>query len=354
VLVVPGVHHFLSRLQELQQLATHCHSIQISDICWDDLTLMLCFLDIAKMDQHEPHCVPPTNSCLSIGLLPFWTRRLLGQRFCLACQDAKRLAFWASNNLLEYIASMISLWFDMLAGCLNRGDCALSMTDSSTSVGWLRKTNFWELLGENADPAQSRVRINTARHHATLFLKAGIKEYSWWFPGQEHNVADALLCDFDCSDSEQTKNFHESCPSQLPQHFQIIQLPNEISSWLTSLLQRLPVREQLWEAHMKPMLSHGTDSPSTLEPSASATMSSLTPSQDPNKTRSLAPLPWLSRKDGFLQQLMTPLLWEQSEIPSWIYLQLSGKTADPTQPKTMTFSLASFYNANFKPTKMPT
>jgi hypothetical protein len=27
VLVVPGVHHFLSRLQELQQLATHCCSI---------------------------------------------------------------------------------------------------------------------------------------------------------------------------------------------------------------------------------------------------------------------------------------------------------------------------------------
>jgi hypothetical protein len=26
-LVVPGVHHFLSRLLELKQLATHCHSI---------------------------------------------------------------------------------------------------------------------------------------------------------------------------------------------------------------------------------------------------------------------------------------------------------------------------------------
>jgi hypothetical protein len=47
-LVVPGVHHFLSCLQELQQWATHCRSIQISDICQDDLTLMLCFLDIAK------------------------------------------------------------------------------------------------------------------------------------------------------------------------------------------------------------------------------------------------------------------------------------------------------------------
>jgi hypothetical protein len=47
-LVVPGVHHFLSCLQKLQQLATHCCSIRISDICQDGLTLMLCVLDIAK------------------------------------------------------------------------------------------------------------------------------------------------------------------------------------------------------------------------------------------------------------------------------------------------------------------
>ncbi len=80
----------------------------------------------------------------------------------------------------------------------------------------------------------------------------------------------------------------------------------------------------------------------------------LTSSQDSNKTRSLVPLPWLSGKDSFLQQLMTPWLWEQSEIPSWIYLQPSGKMANSTQPRTTTFSLDSFYNANSKPTKMLT
>jgi hypothetical protein len=61
--------------------------------------------------------------------------------------------FGESNNLLEYIASMISLWVNMLAGRLNRSDCALSMMDSSTSARWLRKTNFQEFIGENADPA---------------------------------------------------------------------------------------------------------------------------------------------------------------------------------------------------------
>jgi hypothetical protein len=162
------------------------------------------------------------------------------------------------------------------------------------------------------------------------------------------------LHDFDCSDNKLTKILRKSCPSQLPQHFQIVPLPNKITSWLISLLQRLPVKEQLQEAHTRTMLGHGTNSPSTFEPLASAMTSSLTPSQDPNKTRSLAPLPLLSRKESFLQQLMTPWLWEQSKTPSWIYLWPSAKMANPIQPRTTTFSLASFYNTNSEPPKMPT
>jgi hypothetical protein len=42
-------------------------------------------------------------------------------------------------------------------------------------------------------------------------------------------------------------------PNQLPQHFEIATLLNEITSWLTSLLQKLPVKvkEQLREEHMR-------------------------------------------------------------------------------------------------------
>jgi hypothetical protein len=36
------------------------------------------------------------------------------------------------------------------------------MMDSSTSVGWLRKTNFQEIIGKDADTVQAKVRIETA------------------------------------------------------------------------------------------------------------------------------------------------------------------------------------------------
>jgi hypothetical protein len=240
---------------------------------------MICFLDIAKngidmklITFRQPTHVYQSDSC------PFGLGGYLDKGFAWRFKMPEDLFFGASNNLLEYIASMISPWVNMLAGHLKRGDCALSMTDSSTSAGPLRKTNFREFIGENADPVQSRVHINIAHHHATLFLEAGIKEYSQWFPGQKNNVANALLCDFNCSDDKLTKIIHKSCPSQLPQRFQIVPLPNKISSWLTSLLQRLSVKQQLWEAHTRTMLGCGTNSPSTLEPSASAKTYSLTPS----------------------------------------------------------------------------
>ena len=76
------------------------------------------------------------------------------------------------------------------------------MTDSSTSAGWLRKTNYREFTGVDADPVQASIRIEIAHHHATLFLNAGIKEYSQWFPGRENNVANAFSCDFDRSNDK--------------------------------------------------------------------------------------------------------------------------------------------------------
>jgi hypothetical protein len=216
-LVVPGVHHFLSRLRELQQLATHRRSIRISEDCHEDFLLMLCFLNIAKQGInmnlvafHRPTHVYWLDSC------PFGLEGYSDEGFAWRFEIPEDLRFRASDNLLEYIASIISPWLDMLAGRLSQEDCALSMTDSSTSAGWLRKTNFREIIGDDPDPVQAKVQIKMARHHAILFLKAGIKEYSQWFPGRKNNIADALLQDFDCSNVTLTQILRDTCPSQLP------------------------------------------------------------------------------------------------------------------------------------------
>jgi hypothetical protein len=53
-----------------------------------------------------------------------------------------KLQFHASNNLLKHPAVIITPWVDIIMGRLSNGNCALSMTNNTTSEGWLKKTNF--------------------------------------------------------------------------------------------------------------------------------------------------------------------------------------------------------------------
>ena len=54
------------------------------------------------------------------------------------------------------------------------------MTDSTTSVGWLKKTNFLE---KGTNPIEETIHLEIARKHASHFTHHNIKEYSQWFRG---------------------------------------------------------------------------------------------------------------------------------------------------------------------------
>ena len=117
------------------------------------------------------------------------------------------------------------------------------MTDSSTSEGWARKTNFKE---DGEDPIQATVRIEVARGHAKRLMDAQVKDYSQWFPGKENDVSDALFQDDNRSDEELINVLNLFVP-QLSNHFRIVPLHNKNVSLLTSLLLKLPAKEQLQE-----------------------------------------------------------------------------------------------------------
>jgi hypothetical protein len=55
----------------------------------------------------------------------------------------------------------------IINGRLNQGDCALSMMDSTTAEGWMKKSSFIE---PNNDPIQATARVDAARNYAKLFM----------------------------------------------------------------------------------------------------------------------------------------------------------------------------------------
>ena len=83
--------------------------------------------------------------------------------------------FKASSNLLEFLAAIISPWIDIISGRLQARDCALSMTDSTTAEGWMKKSNFIE---PDEHPVQAMARVNAARKYAAIFMDVNIKGYS--------------------------------------------------------------------------------------------------------------------------------------------------------------------------------
>jgi len=346
-MVIPFVYHFLSRLREWHHKTRNKrYPSQMTKECRNDLLLMLKFLDKAHVgidmnliSYRRPTHIYRSDSC------PFGLGGYSDEGFAWRFELPPNLRFRASNNLLEFMASIISPWIDIIAKRLSKSDCALSMTDSTTSAGWIRKTNFKE---DGLDPIEATTRIEIARHHALLFIDNDIKEYSQWFEGKKNQVADALSREFERTDTELTDILRSLFPSQLPQHFEIVPLPNEISSWLTSSLQKLPVKEQLREVHTRAKLDPGVVTNCISNRSDLDMMSSSTHLQDPKETGSCARLPWLCGKQDFQDRLMTDWLKEQSEIPSRMFARPSGRTEDLTQPKTTIGNLASFYNDYFE------
>ena len=253
----------------------------------------------------------------------------------------ENLQFRASVNLLEHLATIVSSWLDIIEGGLKRGMCALSMGDSTTSAGWLVKSNFTDDKYE--DPIETKVRNIVCRHHATLFIDYEIREYSQWFPGEENLVADSLTRDDDRSDEELTRVLKYFCPQQVPENFKIQPLPNEIVSWLTSLLQMLPVKPQLQEKHTRTMIGRGEDGSNIPIPSDWEATPSWMGFPDINKSASWVPSPWLTAKGAFRDRLMSAWLKEQSEVPFQLFHRPSGRTTGQTPPGMTTQSLDDFY-----------
>ena len=239
----------------------------------------------------------------------------------------------------------------MLMGRLERGDCFLSMTDSSTSEGWSKLSHFSE-LGE--EPIQAEVRIEVCREDAKRKLEFGVKDYSQWFPGEHNVVSDALSRDDDRSDQELTNIFKLFCSSQIPSHFKIVPLPAEIVSFLTSVLLKLPEKMQLQEKHTRTKLGRGPDGKNIASQSELVKTSSLTPFLGMTESDSWEPLPWLCAKEGFLSNIMAPWLRAQSEVPFQMYLRPSGRMEELTPPGMRMGNLEEFYRDSFVPSEIKT
>ena len=92
----------------------------------------------------------------------------------------------------------------------------LAFTDNSSALGWLHKASF--------HPA-SKVAHNKVARKFALFMK-----------GESNSVAGILSREFLSNKSNLTNYLYCMFPKQMPKNFKIIDLPNEIVCWISSIL----------------------------------------------------------------------------------------------------------------------
>ncbi len=149
-------------------------------------------------------------------------------------------------------------------------------------------------------------------------------------------MADALSRDKDRSDQELTQILFTHVPLQVPNSFKIVPLRSKIVSWLTLLLQKLPVQQRYSEGHTMTVLGRGNNGTSTAIIQDSQGTSFSQTSQETNEHTYSAVSPWLSMKGDFCAHVMLHWLLEQSKVPSTTWQRLSGAkdTQIPHEAKT--------------------
>ena len=109
------------------------------------------------------------------------------------------------------------------------------------------RSNYRESIEEESQETSTEwfVKQQVARKVASLILQVEAVLYSQWLKGEENIVSDSLSRDaYFLSPSAHTTLLQNTVPHQLPQHFQIQALPDEISCFIASILQQLPVKKQ--------------------------------------------------------------------------------------------------------------
>jgi hypothetical protein len=247
-----------------------------------------------------------------------------------------------SLNSLEFLSCLITLWVDIISLQIEESSCLLCQTDSSTANGWLRKSNF-------AEKTDMAVQLTTARQLCQPYDTNKVLPIqpmvSW---GGEHSAWLTIM-------RFPFTPWQPISPSdQVPFGLKIRQLPDEIASWLTSLLRNQPQKEPWLKAPMPSKFALGLDTPDIYSQSVYKTTCSSITSREETNTKSLALSLKPSERVDFVIEHLKMLRPNQSEPPWTVWHRPTSWLTEQTRDLTPMENLHLFYKGNYEDTLPPT
>ena len=246
-------------------------------------------------------------------------------------------------NTLEFLATLVTLWLDILQDDTHPESCILSQMDSTSTAGWLCKSCFKE--------TDQLLKMKISRKLTHVTMQADCMLYSQWFEGKKNVVADALSHAFHLSDTSLTSHFLSSFLKQPSHALKLSPLLKEISCWMTFLLPKMTKHMQLSQQPMMVKPEPGTDGVSTMTPLVLATTPSLTTCPKNTATQSWGALqPPSIELDGVMNDLKCSWRAQYTRL-STMWVRPFGLMTRLTPDWTREAMWHSFYNANTEPTE---
>ncbi len=245
----------------------------------------------------------------------------------------------AANNILEYLAMVVTLWLQ-IKECQQPHECILALGDNTSAIGWMFRTPKIPKTSFYHKPAQLILR-----QLATIMLNSNQGLFGQHLRGTKNVVADLLSFtgnqrgtphplapDPTLSDTTLTSLFHSYCPQLIPQHFEIRQLPPDVSSFVELVMQTtessfMQYRNQPTDEKNKPSPNGQTSAnPPALTTYSSMTYPQTNSTSSPNPSSTPAAGTHLMSQAAFLADVRS-LWWKRHfELPQAIWLRRSGVT----------------------------
>lgn len=247
---IPTARHFLNRIRRLQLIAGRHGRAMITQRARKDLQLWITFLHKAEQGisinsivYRKPTTLTFSDAC-GYGMGGYSLTTGIAWRHEFTKTERETFTLNTKEFIASVINGMINLPLDR-----NPSPCLLSAGDSSSTVGWMHKSNF--------DPAGEPIHDEIARKHAHTVMKHKACDYSQHIPGVTNIIADSLSRDFHLSNKKLTAMLHDAKPLYSPQKIKLIPLDPTITSWIGSLAQDKPKLKVLPERRTQSTVAAG-------------------------------------------------------------------------------------------------
>ena len=239
---IPHLRHFLNRMHEFEtrqggNSRNENSFVRVPHDIKEDLALHKEFLGMSRegvsmnlLTARRPTHVFASDSCKETnGLAGMGGYSVTsGRAWRFKFPDHVANSPHISNNLLEYMATVVTIWIDQLHGDIPPESSVLSTSDSSSSVGWLRKSSF-----RHYQPGHEKV----SRHVARMAIEGKWALNPQHLRGIWNKVSDILSRWFHMTDDEILTHLRTHLHSQIPKTFQLFHLPKQITAWISSIVE---------------------------------------------------------------------------------------------------------------------